>query len=75
MPAPAPAAHTMTGNEPEDWVGMPSPDNFNLQKMSPSEAAEQAAAMDKLAKVRDIMLYSCGLDNVDRGVSCSICYT
>ena len=42
--------------------------------MSPSEAAEQAAAMDKLAKVRDIMLYICGLDNVDRGVSCSICY-
>jgi hypothetical protein len=42
----------MTGNEPPDWVGMPSPDNYNLQKMAPSEAAEQAAAMDKLAKVR-----------------------
>lgn len=34
-----------------EWVGKPSPDNPLFQERSPSELAEQSAALDKLAKV------------------------
>ena len=55
----APAAEpTQTANAGEDdnWWGKLLPDNPLLQKTSPTDAAAQAAAMDKLTKVNCVFI-------------------